>query len=70
MRVFKLKMVRTYTTVIEVEAETKNEVLAFANYPEHYPEQSEELWERLGNEERDQDNMSKAKFTIREILPK
>ena len=68
MRTFKVKMVRTYTTEVEVEVETKSELLVILNHPDHHNDQDKvnEFWDMLGEEERDQDKMGSSKFYIKE----
>jgi hypothetical protein len=64
MKKFKVKMVRTYTTEIEVEAECKGNLLEVLNNTWC----DDELWDELGEEELNQCNIGKEKFYVKQIV--
>jgi hypothetical protein len=64
MRKFKVKMVRTYTTEIEVEAECKGNLLETLNNAWC----DDGLWDELGEEELNQCNIGKEKFYVKQII--
>ncbi len=77
MRKFKVKMVRTYTTEIEVEAECKGNLLEILNNPLSDERQQIPvtdrlgnqiiIWDELGEEELNQCNIGKEKFYVKQI---
>jgi len=66
MRKFKVKMVRTYTTEIEVVAECKGNLLEILNNCDDGL--WDELWDELGEEELNQCNIGKEKFYVKQIV--
>jgi len=67
MKKFKVKMVRTYTTEIEVEAECKGNILdTLNNHPD--TERSWDLWDKLADEELDQCDIGKERFYVKQIV--
>ncbi len=78
MRKFKVKMVRTYTTEIEVKAECKGNLLEILNNP--FSDETQQIpvtdrlgnqiiiWDELGDEELNQCNIGKEKFYVKQIV--
>jgi len=66
MKKFKVKMVRTYTTEIEVEAECKGNILDALNRPD--TERYWDLLDKLTDEELYQCDIGKERFYVKQIV--